>query len=473
MESTKIPAPYGQACAHCVRAKSRCMLLDGGTCERCHRLNKECTPSSGVRRKSSRNTKASKRSQLEDKLDDLVSILRTRHVTPQQDAIPFQAVTFRSLDFTFQSDGIEAVRDQHLTEEELEKFRWLHLPHFPLVHLPPNLSARQLENEKPLLSLAIKTISNKAYSTQTVLSKRLREIIALKMMVDGEKSLDLLLSVLTCMTCISTTFKYDIMPWSPQLEQDCSQLATGAETEGDQLLVAMARISRIILQAADISLHLNENNGTHAALHIAPLLFSLDQLTKTFPREVSQHSSIVAFTSTARISIYELLILHTSPQPTPSSQMFDQRRAEYLMAFLHLCNQCTQQYLEFDFINITTPTSVVFTHSLRNLHKLLTLTETSWDPSIVRQTVNIVEILELCAVGAERVDANIVEELGEHSVFAIAAKSVRESAPPNSQAQNSDIHNGEDTTMQGFTESLDLPFEDFSDDFWSNPPFYL
>jgi hypothetical protein len=139
---------------------------------------------------------------LEDKLDDLVSILRTRHVTPQQNTTPFQAVTPRSLDFTPQPHDFEAVRDrdQHLTEEELGKFCCLHLPHFPLIHLPPNLSARQLEYEKPLLSLAIKTISNKAYSSQTVLSKNLREKIALKMMVDGEKSLDLLLSVLTCMT---------------------------------------------------------------------------------------------------------------------------------------------------------------------------------------------------------------------------------------------------------------------------------
>lgn len=153
--------------------------------------------------------------------------------------------------------------------------------------------------------------------------------------------------------------------------------------------------------------------------------------------------------------------------------MFDHRRVEYLMAFLHLCKQCTEQYLKFDFINITTPTSVVFTHSLRNLHKLSTLTEAGWDPLIVRQTVNIVEILELCAVGAERVNAKIEEELGEHSVFAIAAKSVRESAPPNWRAQNPELPDGEDTAMQGFTESLDFPFEDFSDDFWSNPPFYL
>jgi hypothetical protein len=177
--------------------------------------------------------------------------------------------------------------------------------------------------------------------------------------------------------------------------------------------------------------------------------------------------------STARINIYELLILHAPPQPSPGRQIYDSRRFEYLMAFLHLCKQCTEQYLNFDFINITTPTSVVFTHSLRNLHKLLTLTDTGWDPSIVRQVVNIVEILELCAVGAERVDAKIEEEIGEHSVFAIAAKLVRESAPPNLRAQNPEPHDSNDTTIQGFTESLDLSFVDVSDDFWSNPPFYL
>jgi hypothetical protein len=153
-----------------------------------------------MRKKSAKNPAASKRSQLEGKLDDLVSILRTQHATPQQDFTQFQAITPRSLDFTPQSDVMEAMRDQSLTEEELTKFRSLHLPHFPLIHLPPNLSVQQLEYEKPLLSLAIKTISNKAYSSQDELSRKLRQMIALKMMVDGEKSLDLLLSVLTCMT---------------------------------------------------------------------------------------------------------------------------------------------------------------------------------------------------------------------------------------------------------------------------------
>ena len=106
----------------------------------------------------------------------------------------------RSPDLVTQQDGKGSVCDQLITEEELMEFRWLHLPHFPLIYLPPNLSAEQLNHDKPLLSLAIKTICNKAYSLQAQLSMKLRERISLKMMVDGEKSLDLLLSVLTCMT---------------------------------------------------------------------------------------------------------------------------------------------------------------------------------------------------------------------------------------------------------------------------------
>ena len=153
-----------------------------------------------MRKKSAKNSAASKRSQLEDKLDDLVSVLRTQRANPQQDSVVHQSVTAGSLQFIPQPDDTETICDQSLTEEELTKFCWLHLPHFPLIFLPPDLSATQMEHEKPLLSLAIKTICNKAYSSQAKLSKKLRETIAMKMMVDGEKSLDLLLSILTCMS---------------------------------------------------------------------------------------------------------------------------------------------------------------------------------------------------------------------------------------------------------------------------------
>lgn len=147
--------------------------------------------------KKSRN---SKRARLEDKLDDLMSILRTQNATPQQDSEGLEAATPHSSDSVVQPARRGAMYGQSITEDELAEFRRLHLPHFPLVHVPADLSAEQLNHERPLLSLAIKTICKKAYSAQAQLSKKLRETIALKMMVNGEKSLDLLLSVLTCMT---------------------------------------------------------------------------------------------------------------------------------------------------------------------------------------------------------------------------------------------------------------------------------
>lgn len=96
--------------------------------------------------------------------------------------------------------GSEILCDSNLTDGDLAEFRELHLSHFPLVHLPPSLSARQLLQEKPMLALAIKTISNKEGMQQAELSERLRTKVALKLMVDGEKSLDILLSMLVCMT---------------------------------------------------------------------------------------------------------------------------------------------------------------------------------------------------------------------------------------------------------------------------------
>jgi hypothetical protein len=128
----------------------------------------------------------SKRARLEDKLDDLVSLLRT-----QQTAVPPERTTEQTIsDTSF---------DECLTDEELADCRQLHLNYFPFLNLPSSLTAEQLLVEKPLLSLALKTICTKAYTKQDELSKKLRGEIAHRLMVDGEKSLDLLVSLLTCM----------------------------------------------------------------------------------------------------------------------------------------------------------------------------------------------------------------------------------------------------------------------------------
>jgi hypothetical protein len=153
-----------------------------------------------VRKRSAKRSTASKRAQLEDKLDDLVTLLRTQQAkSPNDRNTEQQTVTPCSLNYSPQQANFEPSVHDTLTEHELAKFRQLHLPYLPFIHLPLTLSSEQLQREKPLLAFAIKTTCNKMYSQQARMSKMMRGAIAERLMVDGEKSIDLLLTLLTCM----------------------------------------------------------------------------------------------------------------------------------------------------------------------------------------------------------------------------------------------------------------------------------
>ena len=144
------------------------------------------------------------------------------------------------------------------------------------------------------------------------------------------------------------------------------------------------------------------------------------------------------------------------------------------MTCLQTCKNCTEHYFDSDFIKITTPTSLVFSYCTKVLHKLATLHDAGWDPTIVREMVDIVGLLERCAAAAERCDAELKAETGERSIFAMAAKALRESAPNWCVHYQEPQMDGEEA-MEGWSagEGIDLPLMDFSDDFWLNAPFNL
>ena len=78
-------ALYGHACAGCSKAKCRCIGRGPGiSCERCHRLSKDCQPSGVVRKRLARRP-ANKTARLEEKLDDLVTLLKTQATTSTSD----------------------------------------------------------------------------------------------------------------------------------------------------------------------------------------------------------------------------------------------------------------------------------------------------------------------------------------------------------------------------------------------------
>lgn len=96
---------------------------------------------------------------------------------------------------------------------------------------------------------------------------------------------------------ISTTMKYDAMRWSSQLESACSILAAHSEVEGDRVLVALARLAKVALDAGDIYREVSDNPDTtiHPAFSIAPLKCSLNQTKEMLTAEQLQHSKSLPF----------------------------------------------------------------------------------------------------------------------------------------------------------------------------------
>ncbi|KAI0491188.1 hypothetical protein F4859DRAFT_508976 [Xylaria cf. heliscus] len=280
--ATRTSAPYGQACVNCAKAKCKCILISqpspgrGGstrpTCERCARLGRECKPSSSIRKRGAAVSKrgaagggsgsasagvagamsaASRAANLEQKLEDLVAILKaqassqsngnggdesaartetngvvlpaataaaaaaslstvadrhsngaaTNKVVPVGPTVVTPASTAYATCSTANSTPSPApAHDLHTSAAEAEEtlvfFREHHLRFFPFIYLPPDMTAAQLRRDRPYLWLNISAVCCKSPTKQAVLSRQIREQLAQKILVSCERNIDMLLGAL-------------------------------------------------------------------------------------------------------------------------------------------------------------------------------------------------------------------------------------------------------------------------------------
>jgi hypothetical protein len=175
------------------------------------------------------------------------------------------------------------------------------------------------------------------------------------------------------------------------------------------------------------------------------------------------------------VAIYELAISHPLTPFSHTSTLLNQKRTTYLIACLETCRACTEHYLNSDLICITIASGLIFSYCVRTLHRLSTLQDPNWDTAIVRETVDVVGLLERCAVLADRSNEKLKKETGEDSIFIHAARTLRETAPSWRVSTTQDLQTGGDSVTEGWSgaEAMDLPLMDFSDDFWLNAPFNL
>ena len=199
-----MPAPYGHSCEECVRSKCKCMLrAEGGQCQKCYRLNRTCRPTTSQRRQHSskknmprsisRNETIDRTVQLEQKVDELVSILKTNG-TPRSTSSPASESTTASIFETAVRDAFESSASE--AEDCLSAFKTQHVKYLPFVHIPNQITARELASQRPFLCLCIMAIASKSISKQRLLNFRIRRILAEEMVIKSEKSIDLLLGIL-------------------------------------------------------------------------------------------------------------------------------------------------------------------------------------------------------------------------------------------------------------------------------------
>jgi hypothetical protein len=85
-------------------------------------------------------------------------------------------------------------------ESCLNRFRIDFVKHLPFLVIPPSITALQLRQSNPLLWLAIMTVATLDSPRQTSMSKEVRMILVREVFVEGTRNIDLLLAILvyTC-----------------------------------------------------------------------------------------------------------------------------------------------------------------------------------------------------------------------------------------------------------------------------------
>jgi hypothetical protein len=221
---------------------------------RCHRLNKECQSSPAVRkRRVIKSTPATKTARLEEKLDGLVSLLQsasrslplgTGNIVPAAQMqlspeslqspypglgdersnepykrMPNQGVAYPGADLglhppipTLATPNVASTSTAHNSpmayspylfesslkeaDESLKIFRTYKLKHFPFIVLPASITAQELRRERPFLWFCAMAASSKSSTQQIVLGKEIRLIVGRQLLLEGERTLDLLLGLL-------------------------------------------------------------------------------------------------------------------------------------------------------------------------------------------------------------------------------------------------------------------------------------
>lgn len=205
-------------------------------------------------------------------------------------------------------------------------------------------------------------------------------------------------------------FRIDALRWTPHMEESLQVLADTKECPEDEILVTLVKIQLVM----DKVHHLRRDGDWQlpSLMYTKSFQAQLESVREQIPPHLKQHSmpfcpwtqdtrpdyiidTVLLYISTAEFIIHETAIKDVS---TPSSP--ELHRLESLCTCLHAAKSWFDVWLSIPgerYLGIPFTIFFQFSRALVTLYKLSTLEDPAWDKSMVRNTANILEILDRIA----------------------------------------------------------------------------
>ncbi|KXG52499.1 uncharacterized protein PGRI_087830 [Penicillium griseofulvum] len=185
--------PVSKTCQSCADSKVRCVRdTDIAPCNRCCRLGKECQYRQKGRRFNGFQ-KDRKIAALESKINEL----KASRAGLEENDTRTRSASLADGDAVLEDIISRDFLDIETAERYLNTFKTKMTPHFPFVVVPPDVSIKELRQEKPFLCLAIlASASFENMSLQRALGDEVKKVVASRMVIGGAISFELLQGLL-------------------------------------------------------------------------------------------------------------------------------------------------------------------------------------------------------------------------------------------------------------------------------------
>ncbi|KAL5391135.1 hypothetical protein PMIN06_009252 [Paraphaeosphaeria minitans] len=469
------------------------------TLRRCHRLSKDCQSATFVRKTGSQKT--ARKSQLEDKLDSLVTLLQAQQApAPSLTPSPSVSTTQAELNAICSqtphllpiSQGPMPFPSERPPKEILSQFRTRYLEQFPFIHVL-DTTVDNFVRGRPNMYRAIQVICEKSRARQSEYGCRVREELILRVVTGGERSIDLLLCLLICLTwqvyftpsrrggmgmflnvakhvisdlgfnrptdlvmacpkppvlvgqlpdqheshndeerraliasfalsaMAALSVKAEPMRWSSRIARACDNLSQNLDNKDDIVLVAMARISRVSVDAYNTLQQIQDGPPSAAcALHqVKALRIMLDVVKGGLSQTQLRNQMVLLYLYGTEVQIYEPALFGIAP--TASNATLDYQRIEYLTACLQACKASLDNYLDIPSITMNMVQVLAFSNTCQVLYSLSVLEYPGWDRYTARATADVLWYFDRVCVKFEEAREQLAEENGgQENVFSLA-----------------------------------------------------